>query len=99
LKIPVVKAGSSGTYSDIVRLLQFEHVSLYKTYSRWTSCRSQYKSVSLEPIQGGAEKLAEFLTLKLNIFTASKIYEIWRLFSNFSLVFEKKIFFEKFLVF
>jgi hypothetical protein len=49
-------------------------------------------------LQGGAEILAEFLTLKLNILTASKIYEIWRLFSIFSLVFEKKFFFDKFLV-
>jgi hypothetical protein len=47
-------------------------------------------------IQGGVEILAEFLTLKLNILTASKIYEIWKLFSIFSLVFEKKIFLKNF---
>jgi hypothetical protein len=49
-------------------------------------------------IQVGAEILAEFLTLKLNILTATKVYEIWRLFSIFSLVFENKFFFEKSLV-
>ena len=52
----------------------------------------------LNDIQGGAEILAEFLTLKLNILAASKIYEIWRPYSIFSLVFEKKNFFENFLV-
>ena len=56
------------------------------------------KNISLIVIQGGAEILAEFLTLKLNILTATKIYEIWRLFSIFSLVFENKFFFEKSLV-
>jgi hypothetical protein len=49
-------------------------------------------------IQGGAEILAEFLNLKLNILIATKVYEIWRLFSNFPLVFENKFFFEKSLV-
>jgi hypothetical protein len=52
----------------------------------------------MNDIQGGAEILAEFLTLKLNILTATKVYEIWSLFSIFSQVFENKLFFEKSLV-